>query len=157
MRKSTLTSLCFLLSLILLAIPGLAQHSAKIWTGVPIYFATLTLHVNGQPINVYKFVVSIYPMNTPPPWPIGLWLYYYVEADPGGSDNDKSSWGQGSWCRWWFYEVAAVEQQNPKHVPYPFFEINLPTDGTPLQTDEQIPVYPAGSVTCWQADNDYAP
>jgi len=156
MRKRVLTSLCLLLSLAPLAVPSRAQQIARIWTGLPIYFGTLTLHVSGQPISVYLFVVSVYPMNTPPPWPIGLWLYNYVQAD-SGDPQDKSTWGHSSWCRWWFYQVVALEQQNPKHVPYPFFELNLQTDVGLIHTDERIPVYPAGSVTCWQADNDYAP
>ena len=156
MKKTLLVNLSVLLSLSLLAIPSLAQPGVKIWTGLPINLTTLTLHVNGQPMSVYEFTVSVYPMNTSPPWPVGLWLYYYVQADSSGS-QDKSTWGQSKWCRWWFYQVAALEQQSPKHVPYPFFEINLPFGATLLQTDEQILVYPAGSVTCWQADNDYAP
>jgi hypothetical protein len=156
MKKNVLTSLCFLFSLLLLAIPSLAQQTAQIWTGTPVNFGTLMLHVQGQPIVVYEFVVSIYPMNTPPPWPVGLWLYNYVQAD-SGDPKDKSTWGQSSWCRWWFFQVAAQEQTNPKHVPYPFFEYNLQTGTTLLQTDEGIPVYPAGTVTCWEADNDYAP
>lgn len=157
LRKSV-TGLCFLLSLgLLLAIPSFAQQQSFIInTGLPINFATLTLHVSGQPISVYEFTVSLYPMNTPPPWPAGLWLYTYVEADSGGGTN-KSTWGQGKWCRWWIYEVAALEQQNPQQLPYPYFEINLPTNITLIETDEGIPVYPAGSVTCWQASNDFPP
>ena len=70
---------------------------------MPINLSTLTLHVGGKPITVYEFTVSIYPMNTPPPWPIGLWLYNYVEVDPDSPDNKlQSSWGQANWCRWWF-------------------------------------------------------
>ena len=65
---------------LVLAIPGLAQPNLNIQTGLPINFSTLTLHVNGQPITVYEFTISIYPMNTAPPWPIGLWLYFYVQA-----------------------------------------------------------------------------
>jgi len=34
--------------------------------------------------------------------------------------------------------------------------MNFPAGFLMMQTDEQIPVS-AGSVTCWQADNDYAP
>jgi len=156
MNKNVLASLCFLLSLFLLAAPARAQQSARIWTGMPIGSATLTLHVSGQPISVYEFTVSVYQMNTPPPWPVGLWLYNYVQAD-SGNPQDKSTWGQSTWCRWWFYQVTTLEQQNPKRVPYPFFEMNMLTSVTPVQTDEGIPVYPAGTVTCWQADNDYAP
>jgi hypothetical protein len=148
---------CLVLSVsLLLATHGSAQQSFNIQTGLPINFATLILHVQGQPINVYEFTVSIYPMNTPPPWPAGEWLYNYVETDSGGGTN-KSTWGQGQWCRWWIYEVAALEEQNPQQLPYPYFEINLPTGVQLIQTDEGIPVYPAGSVTCWQANNDYAP
>ncbi len=88
---------------------------------------------------------------------VGLWLYSYVQADSGGGSNDKSTWGQGEWCRWWMYEVAALEQQNPGQLPYPYFEMNLPSAVPLIQTDEGTPVYPAGSVTCWQANNDYAP
>ncbi len=145
-----------LLPSLLLAIPTLAQQNFNIQTGQPVNFATLVLHVQGQPINVYEFTVSLYPMNTPPPWPAGLWLYTYVEADSGSGTN-KSSWGQGEWCRWWINEVAMLEQQNPQQLPYPYFEINLPTNLVLIQTDEGILVYPAGSVTCWQASNDYAP
>lgn len=155
MNRLKKTCMALLLSL-LFALPSLAQQPVTIQTGLPINFATLTLHVHGQPITVYQFTVSIYPMDTPPPWPVGLWLYYYVQADAGGGIN-KSTWGQGQWCRWWIYEVAALEQQNPQQLPYPFFEINLPTTAPLIETDEQIPVYPAGSVTCWQANNDYAP
>ncbi|MGA2373354.1 MAG: hypothetical protein ABSG11_22070 [Candidatus Korobacteraceae bacterium] len=80
LRKS-----CLLLLLsLLLAIPGLAQQSFNIQTGLPINFAALILHVNGQPIGVYEFTVSLYPMNTALPWPVGLWLYSYVREDPGG-------------------------------------------------------------------------
>ncbi len=155
--RKRLEKLCLLLACSLLfATPSLAQQSVKILTGLPINFATLTLHIHGQPITVYEFTVSIYPMNTAPPWPIGLWLYSYVEAD-SGSSNNQSTWGQSEWCRWWASEVATREQENPKQIPYPYFEINLPTGVAQIQTDEQIPVYPAGSVTCWQADNDYAP
>lgn len=155
-RNKMLVKLLCLLSLSLLAVPSFAQSSAKIWTGLPINFSTLTLHVNGQPITVYEFTISIYPMNTAPPWPIGLWLYFYVQAAANDGLN-KSTWGQSKWCQWWFNEVAAQEQQNQQRVPYPFFEMNLPTSIPLIQTDEQIPVYSAGTVTCWQADNDYAP
>jgi len=154
--KKTFALLACLFSL-LVAIPGLAQQNFNIQTGLPISFATLTLHVNGQPISVYEFTVSLYPMNTPPPWPVGLWLYAYVQADAGGGGANKSSWGQGEWCRWWIYQVAALEQQNPQQLPYPYFQINLPAGVQMLETDEQILVYPPGSVTCWQANNDYAP
>ena len=150
------TFLVLLVSL-LLATPGFAQQSVSIQTGLPVNFATLTLHVHGQPIGIYEFTISLYPMNTPPPWPVGLWLYSYVQADSGGGSNDKSTWGQGEWCRWWMYEVAALEQQNPGQLPYPYFEMNLPSAVPLIQTDEGTPVYPAGSVTCWQANNDYAP
>ncbi|MGA2370142.1 MAG: hypothetical protein ACLPPV_24515 [Candidatus Korobacteraceae bacterium] len=145
-----------LLMSLLFAMPSFAQQPVAIQTGLPINFTTLTLHVSGQPITVYEFTVSIYPMNTPPPWPAGLWLYYYVQADAGGGAN-KSTWGQGQWCRWWIYQVAALEQQNPQQLPYPYFQINLPTTVPQIETDENIPVYPAGSVTCWQANNDFAP
>jgi hypothetical protein len=149
--------LTLLLSLsLLLAGPSRAQQSFDIQTGLPINFASLMLHVNSQPISVYEFTVSLYPMNTPPPWPAGLWLYTYAEADPGGGIN-QLTWGQGEWCRWWINQVAALEQQNPQQLPYPYFEINLPTGVQLIQTDEGIPVYPPGSVTCWQANNDYAP
>ena len=156
-RNKMLVKLICLLSLsLVLAIPGLAQPSFNIQTGLPINLSTFTLHVNGQPISVYEFTVSIQPMNTPPPWPAGLWLYSYVQEDPGSPLN-KSGWGQSTWCHWWFYEVAGLEQQNQKQVPFPFFEINFLTAATLIQTDEEILVYPAGTVTCWQADNDYAP
>jgi len=146
-----------LLIALLCALPSSAQQMVSIQTGVPIHFATLTLHVNGQPISVYEFTVSLYPMNTSPPWPVGLWLYSYVQADAGSGVN-KSSWGQGQWCRWWFSQVATAEQQtDPRQVPYPYFEINLPVTVTMVQTDEQTPVYPAGSVTCWQVENDWGP
>lgn len=146
-----------LLIALLFAVPSSGQRMVSIQTGVPISFSTLTLHVGGQPISIYEFTVSLYPMNTPPPWPVGLWLYSYVQAD-AGSGVDKSSWGQGQWCRWWINEVATAEQQtSPQQVPYPYFQINLPTTVTLIQTDEQIPVYPAGSVTCWQVENDWGP
>ena len=155
MTKLTKSGLLLAVGL-LLAIPGLAQQNVNIQTGLPIGFSTLTLHIRGLPITVYEFTVSLYRMNTPPPWPIGLWLYTYVQAD--ASDGiDKSTWGQSKWCQWWFNEVAAAEQHNQKQVPYPFFEMNFPAIIPPIQTDEQVTVYPAGSVTCWQADNDYAP
>jgi hypothetical protein len=144
----------------LLAIPGVAQQNVNIWTGVPINFASLTLHVGGKPINVYEFTVSVYPMNTPPPWPIGLWLYNYVEVDPDSPNNNlQSTWGQANWCRWWMNQVAVLERSsNPKSPPYPYFEINLPAGVQPqIMTDEQISVYPSGSVTCWLAENDYGP
>jgi hypothetical protein len=156
MKNTALTNPCFLLSVALLAVPSFAQQTARIWTGVPVNLTTLTLHVSGQPISVYELTVSIYPMNTAPPWPVGLWLYTYLQADSGNPLN-KKTWGQSSWCQWWFSEVATLELQNPKHLPYPFFEMNMLTSASPLQTDEGIPVYPAGSVTCWQANNDYAP
>ena len=150
-----------MLSVMVLALlvptPSLAQRVAVIETGLPIYWSTLTLHVNGQPISVYEFTISIYPMNTPPPWPSGLWLYNYVQADASGAGLDKSSWGQGQWCRWWFAQVAGLEVQNLHQLPFPYVEINLPVSVAPIQTDEQIAVYPAGTVTCWQANNDYAP
>ena len=159
-RMKRLTKLSLVVSLgLLIAIPGGAQQDVKILTGVPINFTTLILHVQGKPINVYEFTVSIYPMNTPPPWPIGLWLYEYVEVDPDRPDNNvQSSWGQANWCRWWIYKVAALEIKNKKQLPYPYFEINLPAGVQQrILTDEQIPVYPPGSVTCWQVENEYAP
>jgi len=155
-----LTKLSLVVSLgLLLAIRGVAQQDVHILTGLPIYFASVTLHVKGTPINVYEFTVSIYPMNTPPPWPVGLWLYSYVEVDPNSpNDNVQASWGQANWCRWWMNEVAVLEgNTNPKSTPYPYFEINLPAGVPQIMTDEQIPVYPSGSVTCWQAENDYGP
>jgi hypothetical protein len=156
-KMKRLTKPCLVLALgLLLAIPGLAQQNVNIQTGLPIGLSTLTLHVHGQPITVYEFAVSLYRMNTPPPWPIGLWLYTYVQAD-ANDGIDKSTWGQSKWCQWWFNEVSAAEQKNQKQVPYPFFEMNFPAAIPLIQTDEQIQVYPAGSVTCWQADNDYAP
>jgi hypothetical protein len=144
---------------LLVAFPAVAQKNVNILTGVPINFASLTLHVAGSPITVYEFTVSIYPMNTKPPWPVGLWLYNYVEVDPDSPDNNQmSTWGQTNWCRWWIYQVANLEQQNGKKLPYPFFEMNLPSGNQQIIiTDEQIPVYRSGSVTCWQAENDYAP
>jgi hypothetical protein len=159
-RVNSLTKLALVVPLgLLLAIPCVAQKKVDIWTGVPIKVSTLTLHVGGKPINVYEFTLSVYPMNTPPPWPIGLWLYNYVEVDPDSPDNNlQSSWGQANWCRWWFLKVAALEIKNKKQLPYPYFELNLPADvQQQIVTDEQISVYPSGSVTCWQADNDYAP
>jgi hypothetical protein len=104
-RKMTLlTKSCLLPAFgLLLALPSLAQQNVNIQTGLPIGFSTVTLHLHGQPITIYQFAVSLYRMNTPPPWPIGLWLYSYVQADAddGGS---KSTWGQSRWCEWWFYE-----------------------------------------------------
>jgi hypothetical protein len=152
-----LTRLYFLATMtLLLAIPSRAQQSMNILTGLPIYFGNQRLHVQGQPINAYLIVVSLYPMNTPPPWPVGLWLNTYVQSDasPG---IEKSTWGQGQWCRWWFNEVQQVESQNSQDLPFPYLEVNVPTTVQPIQTDEGIPVYPAGSVTCWQASNDFPP
>ena len=155
---SLLTRLSLAVSVALLAIPGVAQQNVATATGVPIYFATLTLHVHGKPINVYEFTVSLYPMNAPPPWPVGLWIYTYVEVDQDSLNNNvQSTWGQANWCRWWINQVAVLENTtNPKSTPYPFFEINLPAVQQ-IETDEQIPVYPSGSVTCWQVENEYGP
>lgn len=140
---------------IVLAMPSLAQQSYLIQTGLPIYYSTLMLHVQGQPVKVEYIVVSLYPMNAPPPWPTGLWLDVYLQADPAGDGANKSTWGQGQWCHWWFNQVAQVETQNIQQVPFPYLEVNLPA-GIPLvQTDENIPIYPAGSVSCWQANNDF--
>jgi hypothetical protein len=160
LKVKRLTKLSLVVSLgLMLAIPGVAQQGVKILTGVPINFANLTLHVQGKPINVYEFTVSIYPMNTPPPWPVGLWLYSYLEVDPDSPNNNvQSSWGQANWCRWWIDQVAELERRNGKQLPYPYFEINLPLDVQLLiVTDEQIPVYLPGSVTCWRVENEYAP
>ena len=127
-KVNRLTKVSLVVSLgLLLAIPGVAQQNVNILTGVPINFSSLTLHVHGQPINVYEFTVSIYPMNTPPPWPIGLWLYNYVQVDPDSPNNNvMSSWGQANWCRCWSNQVAVLESNNPKSPPFPYFEINLP-------------------------------
>jgi len=138
-----------------LTVPSIAQRTVTIETGLPINFSTLTLHVQGQPINVFEITVSLYPMNTPPPWPSGLWLYSWVQAD-ASEGVSKSSWGQGQWCHWWFNQVATLEAQNLQQVPFPYLQVNLPTGTALIETDEQIPVYPAGAVTCWQANNDYA-
>lgn len=118
-RAKRLTKLSLVVSVgLLLAIPGVAQKNVNILTGVPINFASLTLHVGGNPINVYEFTVSIYPMNTPPPWPVGLWLYNYVEVDPDSPDNKvQSTWGQANWCRWWIYEVADLEVKTRNNFP----------------------------------------
>lgn len=36
--------------------------------------------------------------------------------------------------------------------------MNLPAGiQSQILTDEQIPVYRSGSVTCWQVENEYAP
>ncbi len=157
LKTNRMKTLPLLLPLVLLlTITALAQQGVLPQTGQPVNFATLTLHVQGQPITVYEFTVSLIPMNLPPPWPVGLWLYTYVEADSGSGTN-KSTWGQGEWCRWWINEVAKLEQQNPQQLPYPYFELNLPLGVQLIQTDEGIAVYPLGSVTCWQASNDYAP
>jgi hypothetical protein len=150
------TAAALMLLTVSFAIPSLSQQGVQPTTGVPINLSILTLHVNGQPIRVYEFTVSLIPMNQAPPWPVGLWLYTYVEAD-SGSGTDKSSWGEGEWCRWWINEVATLEQQNPQQLPYPYFELNLPFGVQTIQTDEGTNVYPAGSVTCWEASNDYAP
>jgi hypothetical protein len=144
----------FSLSL-LLAIPGFAQQGYLIQTGLPIAYSTLTLHIQGQPVSVEYIVVSLYPMNAPPPWPTGLWLDLYLQADSGDGAN-KSTWGQGQWCHWWFNQVAQLENQTPGQVPFPYLEVNLPVGVVQIQTDEGIPIYPAGSVTCWQANNDFA-
>ena len=137
-----------------ICIPGcFAQDGSRIRTGIPIDSQKLVLHVQGQPISVYEFIVSIYPMNTAPPWPIGLWIYEYVEVDPG----DGRNWGQGDWCRFWFSKVQALEQQNEKQVPYPFVETNVPQDPQYIITDEGIWVLPQKSMTCWQVENEYAP
>jgi hypothetical protein len=141
---------------LLLSVAALGQQGVSPQIGLPVNFGTLTLHVQGQPITVYEFTVSLIPMNAPPPWPVGQWLYTYVQADAGSGTN-KSTWGPGSWCRWWIYEVASLEQQHAQQTPYPYFEINLPLGVELMQTDEGIQVYPAGSVTCWQASDDYAP
>ncbi len=155
---SLLTRLALAVSVGLLAIPGVAQQNVATETGVPVYFASLTLHVDGKPINVYEFTVSLYPMNTPPPWPTGLWMYTYVEVDPDRLNNEvQSTWGHANWCRWWINQVAVRESTtNPQSTPYPYFEINLPAVQQ-IETDERIPVYPSGSVTCWQVENEYGP
>ena len=55
-------------------------------------------------------------------------------------------------------QVAALEIKNKKQLPYPYFQINLPADDQQqILTDERVSVYSSGSVTCWQADNGYAP
>jgi hypothetical protein len=152
-----LTRWCRLATMtLLLAISSQAQQSMNIQTGLPIYFGTQWLHVQGQPISAYLIVVSIYPMNTPPPWPVGLWLNTYLQTDasPG---IEKTTWGQGQWCRWWFNQVQQVEGQNSQELPFPYLEVNLSTTVPLIQTDEGISVYPAGSVTCWQASNDFPP
>lgn len=152
-----LTRWCFLATMTLLpAIPSQAQQRVSIQTGLPIYFGTQTLHVQGQAISAYLIVVSIYPMNTPPPWPAGLWLNTYLQTD-ASLGIEKSTWGQGQWCRWWFSEVQQAEGQNSQELPFPYLEVNLPASVPLIQTDEGISVYPAGSVTCWQASNDFPP
>jgi hypothetical protein len=153
-RRIATKSLLLLSLSLLLATPGFTQQTSWIQTGLPINFATMTLHVQGQPMNVNLIVVSLYPMNTPPPWPVGLWLYTYVQADPG-QGTDKNTWGQGQWCHWWFNEVAQAEQHNLRQVPFPYLEVNLSASAVKIQTDEGTLVYPAGSVTCWEALNDY--
>ncbi len=155
-RRDVLTKLVLLFAVsFLLATPSFAQQGYLIQTGLPVGYSTLTLHVQGQPVSVELIVVSLYPMNTPPPWPTGLWLYSYVQADSGGGAN-KSSWGQGQWCHWWFNQVTQAETENPEQLPFPYLQVNLPVGVVMVQTDEGIPIYPAGSVTCWQASNDFA-
>ena len=139
---------------LLLAMPTFAQQSYLIETGLPIDFSTLNLHQQGQPVNVDLIVVSLYPMNTPPPWPVGLWLFMYVEAGAGGGAN-KSNWSQSQWCQWWFNQVAQLETQDSQQIPFPYLQVNLPAGVAQIQTDEGIPIYPAGSVTCWQANNGF--
>jgi len=134
--RSALTKLILLLCVtVLLAMPSSAQQGYLIQTGVPIGYSTLTLHVQGQPITVEEIVVSIYPMNLPPPWPAGLWLYTLVQADAGDGVN-KSTWGQGQWCHWWFNEVAQLEADNSQQVPFPYLEVNWPVGVVQIQTDE---------------------
>jgi hypothetical protein len=130
-----------------------AQDGSRIRTGIPINFQKLVLHLQGQPISVYEFVVSIYPMNTPPPWPVGLWIYEYVQVDQGSGRNR----GQADWCRFWFSAVQTLEQENGTQVPYPFVETNEPQDPQYIMTDEGTLVLPPKSMTCWQVENEYAP
>jgi hypothetical protein len=154
--RGALSSLFLLLAMtVALATPSFGQQSYLIQTGLPVYLSTLTLHVQGQPVTVEYLVVSLYPMNTPPPWPVGLWLDLYLQADTSGDGPNKSTWGQGQWCRWWFNQVAQLETQNVQQVPFAYLEVNLPAGIALVQTDEGIPIYPAGSVTCWQANNDF--
>ena len=80
----------------------------------------------------------------------------YLQTD-ASLGIEKSTWGQGQWCRWWFSEVQQAEGQNSQELPFPYLEVNLPASVPLIQTDEGISVYPAGSVTCWQASNDFPP
>jgi hypothetical protein len=164
--KSLILTTCLILILLGMSVATTAQQQetsnvgdVAIFTGTPVNFISFTQHRNGQPVTVYEFVVSLVPMNLPPPWPAGLWIYLYVQVDQGISDgNQRSSRGNADWCRWWINQVAADQRRtDPTHIPYPYFQINTPAGMEPIQTDEGFSVFPPGSVSCWEAQNSYGP
>lgn len=116
--------------------------------GLPVSFTSMILHVNGAPVMVYHVVVEVYPMNTPPPWPIGLQRHEYFAAD---------RWGQSNWCQWWFNKVAVDQRGAGKRVPYPFYQVNIPASDNQIETDEGIPIFTPGSVSCYEVENTFAP
>ena len=164
--KTLISTPCLTLCLLAMSAAAFAQQQpaptvpgVNIFTGTPVNFTPLAQHMNGQPVTIYEFTVSLVPMNLPPPWPEGLWVYLYVQVDQGTTHNGvRSSRGQADWCRWWMYQVLADQRStDPNHIPYPYFQINTPTTIQPILTDEGYLVFPPGSMTCWEAENSYGP
>jgi len=136
----------YLITAALLAASASAQQT--LITGLAVSTQTAQLTVGGVPVNARELVIEVYPLNTPPPWPIGLWRYTWVQVDTGGH-----KWGQADWCNFWF--LKEQQEQGTKTVPY--LMLSLMLTGDPIETDDGTELYPTGTFVCSQVSNMFVP
>src|SRR5262249_5282521 len=109
----------------------------------------ITQHVHGQPIQVYKMILTLRIMNqNGAPQPEDLEIVNYLSFD---------STGNTAQCQRWFRKVGEYEklafskiQMSTKVTHFPFLQFAISGGTTRFVTDEGNYVYNGNRVQCWE-------
>ena len=120
--------------------------------GTGIREQVMTQHVHGQPIQVYKMILTLRIMNqNGAPQPEDLEIVNYISFDASGS---------GQQCQRWFHKVSADEklalsrmQMGTNVTHFPFLQLAISGGAQRFLTDEGNYVYHGNSVQCWETED----
>jgi len=109
----------------------------------------LTLHVHGQPVEVFEMILRLRIMNqNGGPQPADLEIVNYISFDVTGHCAQ---------CQRWFQRVSADENYVVSRIraganvsSFPFLQLAIFGNSQRILTDEGTYVYPGNSVECWE-------
>lgn len=114
--------------------------------------AVVLQHVNGQPVQVYKMILTLRVMNqNGGVQPEDLEIVNYISLDASGNAQQ---------CQRWFRKVSTDERNaisrihnKEKVTHFPFLQLAVADGAKRFQTDEGNSVFRGSAVQCWETED----